>query len=48
MFEIDLARGFAYKGKRAWFIRSDPRGLYVEVGRKIIFLTKKNARIMEV
>ena len=47
MFEVDWARGFAYKGKRGWIIRINPKGLYVKIKNKIVFLTKKNTRIME-
>ena len=48
MFEIDCVRGFAYKGKKGWIIKIDPRGLYIRVKLKKVFLTQENTRIMEV
>ena len=47
MFEIDWARGFAYKGKKGWIIQANPKGLYIEVGGKMIFLTQKNTKTIE-
>ena len=46
-FEIDWARGFAYKKSKGFIIKVDPKGLYIRVGLKKIFLTSENSIIME-
>lgn len=47
MFEVDLARGFAYKGEKGWVIKVNPQGLYIEEDSKRVFLTQQNSRVME-
>ena len=47
MYEVDFARGIAYKGNKGFMIRVNPKGLYIEEGPKIIFLTPFNSRIMQ-
>ena len=46
MYEIDLARGFAYKDERGFTINVNRNGLYIKDGFNKIFLTKYNSRIM--
>ena len=46
MFEVDWARGFAYRGNKGFIIRCDPKGLYVRVWLKKVFLTQKNSIIL--
>lgn len=46
MYEIDFARGFAYKGEKGFIIKVNSNGLYIKDGFNKIFLTKYNSRIM--
>lgn len=47
LFEVDWARGFAYRGKKGFIIQVDPKGLYVRVWLKKVFLTQRNSRVLE-
>lgn len=46
MFEIDWARGFVYKGKKGWIIKTDPKGVYIRYRLKKLFLTEKNSKVL--
>lgn len=39
MYKIDFARGFAYRGRKGFIIRVEPRGLYIVDKGKKIYLT---------
>lgn len=48
MYEVDFARGLAYKGKRGFVIRlNQKKGLYVKDRFKKVFLTDENTKVME-
>ena len=48
MYEVDYVRGLAYQGKKGFVIQTAEKGLYIKNGRKEVFLTQKNSKVMEV
>lgn len=44
MFEVDYARGFAYKKDKGFLIKLDREGLYIMYGLKKVHLTEKNTK----
>lgn len=48
MYEVDFARGLAYKGMKGFVINYTNKGLYVMDQGQQIFLTEENTIIMEV
>lgn len=42
MYEVDFARGLAYKGKKGYIIRLHKKGLYIKEKFKKTFLTEEN------
>lgn len=46
-FKVDFARGIAYKGKHGYLVLFSPKGLYIEKRGKEIYLTSKNAKVLE-
>ena len=46
MYEVDFARGLAYKGDKGFIIKLCSQGLYIMDGLKKILLTEQNTTIL--
>ena len=46
MYEVDFARGLAYKGDKGFIIKLCSKGLYIMDGIKMILLTEQNTTIL--
>lgn len=49
MYEVDFARGLAYKGKKGYIIKlNQDKGLYIKERFKKVILTNKNTKVLGV
>lgn len=47
MYLVDFARGIAYRGRKGFIIMLGENGLYIKNKKKVVPLTIKNIKVME-